>query len=388
MKKTIGIVVTIALLGGVFWYFNQGAERPGRPGRPGGFGPVLVVAEPVTRQPLIKSVEAIGTARAIESVTLTASIADKVRRVNFEDGDYVESGTVLVEQTNQEEEAQLAEARANLREARRQLTRLEDLDQRGIVATSEVDQARSLAEAAEARLNTIVARLDDRLIRAPFNGLLGFREVSPGTLVKPGDAISTIDDISTINLDFTVPETVLGLMQPGRKIYARSAAWADRTFEGQVRAVGSRVDPVTRAVVVRAAIDNEDRALRPGMLLTVKVVTEEREALLVPERSIVQLGNDTYVYVVGPEQRAQQQTVVLGHRQAGTVEITAGLQEGDQIITEGVIKMRNGVQVRFAGDESETRVARPGPGPDQQSGRPTDAPARGGPPGAAAEEDS
>ena len=272
---------------------------------------------------------------------------------DFEDGDFVEAGTILVELSNEEEEAQLAEARANLDEAQRQLARLEDLDEQGIAATSDVDEARAGAEAAEARLNSVIARLDDRLIRAPFSGMLGFREVSPGTLLMSGDAISTLDDVSQIKLDFTVPETVLNQMKPGGKIIARSASWGDREFAGIVRAVGSRVDPVTRAVVVRALIPNEDGALRPGMLLTVRVITEEKQAIMVPERVVVQVGTKAFVYVVDDENVAHRQVVQLGTRQAGNVEIVSGVNEGDRIVTLGIIKLRDGAKVTFA-DEGAT----------------------------------
>lgn len=367
MKLTVSIIISAAIIGGV-WYYNQGGPPSGRPRA---FGPVLVVTEPVARRQFINSVEALGTAVANESLTLTANLTDTIRRVNFEDGDYVTAGQVLVELTNEEEEAQLAEARANLDEAERQLRRLEDLDKQGIAATSDVDQARSEAAAAEARLNTVVARLEDRLIRAPFSGVLGFRQVSPGTLMTPGEAITTLDDISRIKLDFTVPETVLGLMQPGGKIFASSVSWPDRKFEGVVRAIDSRVDPVTRAAVVRAVIDNEDGALRPGMLLTVRVVTEEREAIVVPEKSVVQVSDRAFVYVVGEDQKALRTPVKLGSRQPGIVEITEGIAVGDRIVTEGIIKLRDGMPIRTADQNLAQRAAGPAGEPtDQIRGRP------------------
>lgn len=349
MKKVIIILVAVGALVGAYSYI----DREGKPaGRPRFGGPVQVIAEPVARQSLVKEIEALGTALANESVTLTASLNETVRRVNFEDGDFVEAGTVLVELSNEEEAAQLAEARANLNEARRQLARLEDLDKQGIAATSDVDEARSLAEAAEARLNTVIARLDDRLIRAPFSGVLGFREVSSGSLLMAGSAITTLDDVSQIKLDFTIPETILNLMKPGSKIIARSVSWGDREFTGVVRAVGSRVDPVTRAVVVRALIPNEDRALRPGMLLTVRVVTEEKQALMLPERVVVQVSGNAFVYAVDSENVARKQAVQLGTRQAGDVEIISGVEEGDRIVTQGIIKLRDGAQVTFADEET------------------------------------
>ena len=357
MKTAIIILVAIgAAIGGYFVFIGQDG-RPGG-GRPPFGGPVKIVAEPATRQQLVKVLEALGTARANESVTLTASLNETVRRVNFEDGDFVKAGTILVELSDEEEKAQLAEARANLDEARRKLSRLEDLDKRGIAATSDVDEARAAAEAAEARLNTVIARLDDRLIRAPFSGMLGFREVSPGTLLMSGNAITTLDDVSQIKLDFTVPETVLSLMKPGGKIFARSVSWGEREFTGTIRAIGSRVDPVTRAVIVRALIPNEDHALRPGMLLTVRVVTEEKQAIMVPERVVVQVGANAFVYVVDNENVAHRTIVQLGTRQAGNVEITSGVNEGDRIVTLGIIKLRDGAKVTFA-DEA-TAVAKKG----------------------------
>lgn len=352
MKIAIIILVAVGAAIGGYFFFNEQGGRPGG-GRPPFGGPVMVATEPAAREPLVKVIEALGTAKANESVTLTASLNETVRRINFEDGDFVEAGTILVELSNEEEEAQLAEARANLDEAQRQLARLKDLDEQGIAATSDVDEARAGAEAAEARLNSVIARLDDRLIRAPFSGMLGFREVSPGTLLMSGDAITTLDDVSQIKLDFTVPETFLNLMKPGGKIIARSASWGDREFTGIVRAVGSRVDPVTRAVVVRAHIPNEDGALRPGMLLTVRVVTEEKLAFMVPERVVVQVGTKAFVYVVDDENVAHRQVVQLGTRQAGNVEIVSGVNEGDRIVTLGIIKLRDGAKVTFA-DEGTT----------------------------------
>jgi membrane fusion protein (multidrug efflux system) len=301
------------------------------------------------------TVEALGTASANESVTLTSSITETVRRINFEDGDYVQKGKVLVELTNTEEEAQLAEARANLRDAERKLQRLLDLGKSGVAADSDIDAAQAESDAAKARLESVLARLEDRLIRAPFGGLLGFREISEGTLLMPGDVITTIDDVTNIKLDFTVPETALAEMNAGRKIYARSVAWPGREFVGVVTAVGSRVDPVTRAVSVRAEVPNEDRALRPGMLLTVQVVTNERMGISVPERSVVQIADSAYVYVVDAERSAKRTPVELGSRQDGTVEIVAGLQDGATVVTEGVVKLRDGATVQYA-DEVVSRA--------------------------------
>jgi len=358
MKYAGLIVLAVVAIGGGIYYFMAGetGAPPGQArGGPGGFGaqevPLVTIAE-VRREQLYDIVEAIGTAHANESVTLTAKVTDTVRSVDFEDGDYVEAGSVLLQLTNQEEQALLAEARANLDDAESQLRRVENLAAQGLTSEADLDVARSRAAASEARLNTVVARLRDRLIQAPFSGLLGFRQVSPGTMLAPNTAITTLDDISIIKLDFTVPETFFGAMQPGAAVLARSVSYPDREFEGVVRTVGSRVDPVTRAIQVRAHIPNEDRALRPGMLLTVRVVMAERSALVVPENAVYQIQDRAYVFRVGADMVAHEQEIRLGDRRFGSVEVLGGLEEGDRIVTEGIVKLRDGVRVRVETPES------------------------------------
>ena len=296
---------------------------------------------------LYDTVNAIGTAVANESLTVTAKVTDTVRSVDFEDGDYVEAGAVLVQLTNREEEALLAEARANLDDAQTQLARIENLAEQNLISTSELDIARSRAEASQARLETVVARLSDRLILAPFSGILGFREVSPGTLLQPNTPITTLDDVSIIKLDFTVPESFLGEMRPDSTVLARAASYPDREFEGVVRTVGSRVDPVTRAIQVRAHIDNDDGLLRPGMLLTVGIVMAERTAIVISENAVFQVQDRAYVYVVDSELIARQRLVRTGARRYGGVEVLDGLEVGERIVTEGIVKLRDGARVRL-----------------------------------------
>jgi membrane fusion protein (multidrug efflux system) len=373
MKNALVIVLAFALGGGAMWYFTSSREGDAsapaagaRPAGGGGFAPggrpqaqvPLVTVARARRDRIYDVVEALGTAQANESVTLTAKVTDTVRRVNFEDGDYVDAGAVLIELTNQEEEALLAEARANLDDAESQLRRLEDLSSRGLSAESELDVARSRAAAQRARLNSIVARLRDRLILAPFSGMLGFRQVSPGTMLSPNTPITSIDDISVIKLDFTVPESAIGSMTPGAKIVAKSVSFVGRDFEGVVRTVGSRVDPVTRAITVRAHIENADRSLRPGMLLTVEVVTGERMALVVPEGAVFQVQNRAYVYRADGD-TARQQQIDVGDRRFGVVEVLGGLADGDLIVIEGIVKLRDGARMRY--DAKDAAVSESSP---------------------------
>lgn len=321
-------------------------------------GPVVVEAVEVTEQALTDVIEALGTTRANESVTLTSKVTDTVGKVSFEDGQYVESGAVLIELTNAEEQAQLAEARADLRDARNQRNRLRDLRVQNVVSASQLDEAEARVEGALARLNTIEARLQDRLIRAPFSGVLGFRQVSEGTLITPGTAIATLDAVDIIKLDFTVPESALAALEREQPIIAQSAAYGQREFMGRVTSIGSRVDPVTRAVVVRAQIENQDRALRPGMLMTVQLVSRMRNALVVPEKAVVQVGTEAFVFMIGEDQRALRRPIQTGERRIGLVEVLGGLESGQRVVSEGIIKVRDGARVTVVADEQRT-VQRP-----------------------------
>jgi membrane fusion protein (multidrug efflux system) len=358
MKYLLTILTTAILVGGGVYYWQAEQAAPSAPS-PGGAGggagafaggaqaAPLVGVTPVGRQTIYDTVEAIGTANANESLTVTAKVTDTVRAVDFEDGDYVDAGDVLVQLTNREEEALLAEARANLDDAENQLARVENLAAQNLIPESDLDAARSRAEATQARLDTVLARLSDRLILAPFSGVLGFRQVSPGTLLQPNTAITTLDDISIIKLDFTVPETFLGAVTSGARLLARAASYPDREFEGVVRTVGSRVDPVTRAIQVRAHVPNEDRALRPGMLLTIQVVMAERMALVVPENAVYQTQDRHYVYVVDAGLVARERQIETGERRFGIVEVLGGVEEGERIVTEGIVKLRDGTRVRL-----------------------------------------
>jgi membrane fusion protein (multidrug efflux system) len=347
----IGRVGLIAFCGGCGGC-GAGDDGTGKPqGRPGAGsfnrGPTMVVTQLAAQRNIRDQVEAIGTAIANESVTITAKVTDTVNQVNFEDGDFAQAGDVLVELTNEEQTALLAEAQANVDDTRTQFKRLEDLLHQGSVPVSQVDESRAKYAGAQAHYQSIVARLEDRLITAPFSGVLGFREVSAGTLITPGTAITTLDDLSTIKLDFSIPEVYLSLVRPGTKIQANSPAYPDAVFEATLRTIGSRVNPVTRAVTVRAHIENKGLLLRPGMLLTAKLTTAERTTLMIPESALIQRSAEVFVYLI-EDGRATIREVTHGIRDQGWVEILAGLTEGEAVISEGAIKIRDGAPVTTA----------------------------------------
>lgn len=320
-----------------------GSDAPSAAG--GGPPPAVVKTTTVQTQPWIDVIEALGTAQARESLVITAKVTETVDAVKFEDGDRVSAGDILVDLSGRAEVANLEEAQATYKEARQQYERLVGLVENGTVPRSQLDTQVATRDAARARVETIRARLADRVITAPFDGVLGFRQVSPGTLVTPGTAIATLDDTSVIKLDFSVPETFLAVIAQGQTVRARSAAYPDRDFTGTVATVGSRVDPVTRAVTVRADFENTEGLIRPGMLMTVRVEKPAREAVVIPELALLQIGSQSFVYAVGEGDAVQRIDVRPGARRAGEVEIIEGLSAGTRIVVEGTVKLRPGARI-------------------------------------------
>jgi len=307
--------------------------------------PATVTTAAVASTTWSDTIEALGTARANESVMITAKVTETVVRVNFEDGDLVEAGDVLVDLSGRAEVAGLAEAAASFRESQQQFQRQQQLTAQKLIPASQLDTQRAAMETARARLDATRARLSDRVITAPFAGVLGFRQVSPGTLMTPGTTIASLDDVTLMKLDFAVPESFLAAVTAGQPITAVSSAYPGREFKGQVMTVDSRIDPVTRAVTVRGEIPNPERLLRPGMLLSLRVFQPERQALVVPEISVIQVARSAHVFRVLPDNKVEQVGVKLGQRRRGEVEVVEGLSAGDRIVVDGTVKLRQGASI-------------------------------------------
>ena len=299
---------------------------------------------------------ALGTAKARESVTVTASVSQTVASVEFESGDFVRRGQPLVALTQAQQGASVAAAQAALRDAEQLYERNRKLAEQQLISRAALDTQRAALEAARARVAAERATVADRVIRAPFDGVLGLRMVSPGTLVSPGTPITTLDDVSLIRLDFTVPESALSQVAAGQRITARSDAWPGDTFSGVVATVDSRVDPVTRAVTARADIPNPDRKLRPGMLLEVGVERSARETLAIPELALQQSGTQASVFRVDGD-KVKQVPVQVGARRRGEVEILSGLKAGERIVVEGTVKLRDGSTIKEVGSDASTTAA-------------------------------
>lgn len=343
-----GLVAIAAVAAGYYYLGGSGGGRDKQGGQA-----VLVVLAPVETRSFADVIEAVGTAKANESIDITAKTVDTVGKLNFSDGERVEKGFVIAEMTSREQTADLGSARASLAEAEKIYTRIRELSAKGYATRAQLDGAIAARDSAAAKVNSLQSRVSDRLMRAPFGGVLGLRRVSVGSLVKPGDVITTLDDVSLIKLDFTIPEAFMSALTVGSTVRVGVAAYPKRTFEGKVAGIDTRVDPVSRAVAVRAEIPNDDGTLKPGMLMTVNLVTNQRTVVAVPEEALVPLEDKQYVYLVTADKKAERREVKIGVRQPGYVEILSGLKGGEKVVVEGTLKLRPDSDIRIAGDEKD-----------------------------------
>lgn len=322
------------------WLAEQGPSDQSRPQQ----------AVPVRVQTLQVSefrdvIEALGTARANESIVVTAQVQDIVTAVHFNDGDVVEAGQLLVEMEAREQTARVQELKFRLAEANRQYQRLLDLNRQNVASQQQLESQEVVVKEITAALEVAESQLAQKRVVAPFAGRLGVRQVSQGSLLSPGAEITTLDDIATIKLDFNVPEIFFASLQIGQQVSARSDAYPGEEFIGVIRTIDSRVDPMTRAILVRAELPNELLKLRPGMLLRVHLLRSVDQTLVLPERAIVPVQDRHYVYVVSADNTVKQTQVSIGRRRPGIVEIVGGVEPGERIVTEGIVRLRDGVSV-------------------------------------------
>ena len=335
-------------------------EKPATNAGTGWGGAALVVTQQIELQPVIDEIQALGTARANESIEIQPRISSLIERILFEEGKFVKQGELLVELENNEIVAGLALARASLSESQSLYDRSRSLADTQAISVSNLEGLLAQVHVDEAQVEAAKARLENTVIRAPFSGRVGLRRVSPGSFVSNSTVITTLDDTSEIKLDFSVPETFLTVLSDGMSIAAHSLVYPDRVFSGIVASIDTRVDPVTRAIQVRAIIPNSDGALKPGMFMSVDLQRDRGKLLLAPEQAIVPEGNNQYVYVVA-DGVAEKRLVQLGRRIPGFVVIDQGLAAGEAVITEGTHKVRHGSKVEIAGQASAENEPRQEP---------------------------
>lgn len=344
----ISIAVAVVAVGWAIYASQHGAvdgDGGALPAASRANAPAFVTTAPVRNQRVSQKLEALGNARANESVDITSKTTNIVTAIRFRDGERVKRGQVLVQLDDAQARADVAAADAAVTESESQYNRSRELLSTQVVSKSQFEQLEATLKANRARLAAANARREDTVIRAPFSGRVGLRRVSVGSLINPGDVITTLDDTSVIKLDFAVPENFLSTLREGLAVRATAPTFPGRNFVGSVSSIDSRVDLATRSVTVRALLANEDGALRPGMFLNVTLANDERSSLVIPEEALTPEAERQFVFVVA-DGKAERREVRIGERRPGTVEVLAGLRADERVIVEGTQKVRDGAAVR------------------------------------------
>jgi membrane fusion protein (multidrug efflux system) len=340
----VGIV--LALLGGFFFTDPFSQAEPLAVAAPAGPPPGMPVeATAVLQESISKEVSAVGTLHADEAVVIASEIAGRVVDIGFAEGEPVRTGQVLLRLDASVQRAELARTKASLALSAANFQRAEALLQDAAIAKRERDEAYAQWQLDEANLLLSEAQLAKTELRAPFNGVVGLRNVSAGSYLRPGDAIATLSAVDPIKVDFRIPEGFARHLRKGQAIKVTVDAVPGKAFAGQIYAIDPRIDADGRSVLLRARVTNPQRLLNPGMFARVALALEERPtALLVPEEAIIAQGAQPLVYkvVAGLVEAAP---VTIGLRQQGKVEILEGVQAGDTVITAGHLKVRPGMAV-------------------------------------------
>lgn len=342
--KTLLLVITLVVAAGLAWLvyrrMSDGSEERGG-GRP---AEVTVTVAPARAITLTRSIEGVGDILATDAVVVTSEAAGRVSEIRFREGEEVPEGAVLVTLDAAQEDAEVATRQAEAAELRGRLQRLQRLVGEGAVSRGSVTDLRRTLQAAEARTAAARTVAEDTVIRAPFPGTLGLRQVSVGAFVQPGAELVTLDRIDTVKLRFTIPENALGRVRVGSPIEVRSPAFGDQVFRGRVAAFAGRLDPSLRTLTAEARLPNLQRLLRPGMLADVTVSTETVPAVVIPPVALQVRGPTHFVYEI-LQGCAVRREVQVGQREPDGVEVLRGLAPGAVVAADGFDALSSGTPV-------------------------------------------
>lgn len=370
-KHLVAIFAAAGLLalGGYAYYVNQaappapqapaGAPAPGKAGGPPGGFAIGVDTVRVASSVFVDDVAAVGSLKSNESVVLRPEIAGRIAAIHLREGMPAAKGAVLVALDASTQAAELRQAEANLALSQANHRRTEELYEKKFVSARARDEAAANLKVLEAAVALAQARLQKTQIRAPFAGIVGIRNVSVGDYVKEGQELVNIEDIGALKADFRLPESYLSRLRKGQSVEVSTDAMPGQTFKGTLDAIDPLLDASGRAISLRARLENPDLKLRPGMFVRVRLAFGgERQGLAVPEEALVPAGDDNFVFRV-VEGKAQRVMVKVGQRRGATVEITEGLKAGDEVVSAGQLKLRDGVPVRAGQGAAAPAEAKP-----------------------------
>lgn len=347
------VLLLMVVLGGLkMATADSGAKGKGGPG--GGGRAASVAAVAVADRPFTDKISVLGVAKGRQSVTITSDAAELVTAVHFRDGQAVSRGQILVTLKATEQDAGVAEARARLNQAERDYSRWKTLADKGIAPRATAEQYLAALETARASVKAAEARKGDRVIRAPFAGVVGLSDIAPGALISPGSPIVSLDDMGLIRVDFDVPDRYIAMLRQGAPIIATPDAYPDQTFTGRIAQVDTRIDTATRAITARAEFANAGGRIKPGMMMRVNVEHGQRTALAVPESAVQYEGDQAFVFVITAREKgrvARKVLVTPGVNEGGFVELREGVKAGDKVVADGLNRLQDGQQVRLPGQK-------------------------------------
>jgi len=354
MKRIVYLAAVVALLvgAGLAWrHYSKPQPAPAAKPAAGPARALPVKAAQVREDTIVEAVTAVGTLLANEAVMIRPEIDGRIETIHFQEGQLVRQGDKLVSLDASEVEAQLVSAVAAANLNRSRLRRAEELYARKFISAQALDEGRENLNQTDARVAEIKAKLAKSLIRAPFEGVTGLRQVSPGAYAKAGQDIARLEGIGTLKLDFRVPETYLRKIRVGQALAVTVDAYPAESFSGVIYAIEPSVDEATRTVLLRARLPNPGVRLKPGMFARVNLTLARRDnALVVPEQAIVPRGSGSYVFRIDGGKVALTK-VELGLRRPGEVEIVSGLAAGQAIVADGQLKLQDGAAVAVMAEQ-------------------------------------
>jgi len=300
-------------------------------------------------------INATATVTAVQGVKVSAEISGRVSKINFQSGAFVKQGTTIVELDIASENAQLASAKAAATLAETNLIRAKKLNKQKLASQDVLDSAEAKVKETVAQINNVRALIAKKIIKAPFTGRLGLRQVNLGQILGEGDAIVSLQTLDPIYIDFSIPQKALSRLKPGLEVRVTVDAAPEVIFVGEILASNPEVDPVIRSVRVRAMIANPDEVLRAGMFANASVVMPEKKTVLAVASTAIAFATfGDSVFVIEKkkneqsgetEQVLRQQFVQLGQRRGDFVDVIEGLKDGETVVTSGVFKLRSGMKV-------------------------------------------
>jgi membrane fusion protein, multidrug efflux system len=370
-RMLLMLAAVIAVLGGLGFVKYRQIQSAIAQGSSFAPPPTAVTTTMAKRDVWPSTLDVIGTAAAIQGVTVSADLPGTVDRINFESGKAVHAGDILVELDTRQERAQLAEAQADRDLARVNYAREQQLVKDGVVSESDYDNAFAQQKNTEAKVGEIQATIDRKTIRAPFSGILGIRQIDLGQYLAAGQAIVALQSLNPIYVNFGVPQQQAPQIQVGRIVHVTSDNLPGVQFSGRVTATDSVVDQNTRNIQVQGTLENPGDRLRPGMFVQVEVsVGKPRDVITLPASAINYAPYGDSVFVVSqmkdpktgkPYLGVRQQFVTVSGSRGDQVAVVSGLTQGDQVVSSGVFKLRNGAAVQINNSVQPPNSPKPNP---------------------------